>query len=72
MRKLLVFVNGRPVRLENKENYVFVDIFDYIDFDLSQSNGRGIVTKVNGADAQYTQPLFDGDRIDIHWKEIEL
>ncbi len=71
-RKLLVFVNGRPVRLENKESYVFVDIFDYIDFDLSQSNGRGIVTRVNGADAQYTQPLFDGDRIDIHWKEIEI
>lgn len=66
---IVVIVNGRPVQLDKKESYVFVDIFDYIDFDLSQSNGRGIVTKINGVDAQFTQSLRDGDRIDIYWKE---
>lgn len=66
---LVVMVNGRPVQLDKKESYVFVDIFDYIDFDLAQSNGRGIVTKINGVDAQFTQSLQDGDRIDIYWKE---
>ena len=66
---IVVIVNGRPVQLDKKESYVFVDVFDYIDFDLSQSRGRGIVTKVNGVDAQFTQNLRDGDRIDIYWKE---
>ena len=66
---IVVIVNGRPVQLDKKESYVFVDVFDYIDFVLSQSRGRGIVTKVNGVDAQFTQNLRDGDRIDIYWKE---
>ena len=66
---IVVIVNGRPVQLDKKESYVFVDVFDYIDFDLSQSNGRGIITKINGVDAQFTQSLRDGDRIDIYWKE---
>lgn len=71
-REVLVFVNGQPVRLSKKAGYVFVDVFDYIDFDLSRSNGRAIVTKVNGADAQYTQTLYDGDKIEIYWKETGL
>ena len=68
-RSIVVIVNGRPIPLDKKENYLFVDIFDYIDFDLAQSNGRAIVTKINGVDAKYTQDLRDGDKIDIYWKE---
>ena len=68
-KSIVVIANGRPVLLDKKENHVFVDIFDYIDFDLSQSRGRGIVTQINGVDAQYTQDLRDGDRVDIYWKE---
>ncbi len=34
-----VMVNGSPVRLEGKKNYVFVDVFEYIDFDLSKPEG---------------------------------
>lgn len=65
----LVVVNGKAIVLDRKPTHIFVDIFDYIDFDLSQSNGRAIVTKINDADAQYTQELHDGDKIDIYWKE---
>lgn len=68
-KKVEVLVNNLSVVMENKSEYVFVDIFDYIDFDLSASGGRAIVTKVNGIDAQYTQALYDGDRIEIYWKE---
>lgn len=68
-KSIVVIVNGRPIPLDKKENYLFVDIFDYIDFDLAQSNGRAIVTKINGVDAKYTQDLRDGDKIDIYWKE---
>lgn len=69
---ILVSVNGRTLSLEGKDQFVFVDIFEHIDFDLSQSNGRAIVTRVNGRDAQYTQVLRDGDKIEIYWKEIEI
>lgn len=68
-KSIVVIANGRAISLDKKESYMFVDIFDYIDFDLSQSNGRAIVTKINGVDAKYTQDLRDGDRIDIYWKE---
>lgn len=69
VKKLEVIVNNLPVVMEGKTDYVFVDVFEYIDFDLSASAGRAIVTKVNGADAQYTQSLDEGDRIEIYWKE---
>ena len=55
--------------MKRKKEYIFVDIFDYILFDLSQSRGRMLVTQINGEDAQYTQLLHPGDKIDIYWKE---
>ncbi|KAI4452751.1 Dephospho-CoA kinase [Eubacterium plexicaudatum ASF492] len=64
-----VVVNGETIVLKHKKQYVFVDIFDYILFDLSQSRGRMLITKINGEDAQYTQLLQSGDKIDIYWKE---
>ncbi|MDE7063201.1 MAG: hypothetical protein K2O73_08160, partial [Lachnospiraceae bacterium] len=67
---LVVGVNDQRIVLNGKEDYVFVDIFDYIDFDLSAGGGRAIVTLINGEDAQYTQQLCDGDKIEIYWREI--
>lgn len=64
-----VSVNGRPVMLSGKPSYVFVDVFDHIEFDLSKPQGKGIVTKLNGKDAQYMEPLAGGDLIEIYWKE---
>lgn len=64
-----ISVNGDVLQLSGKEEYIFVDVFNYFDFDLSQSNGRAVVTKINGQDAQYTQVLKDGDQIEIYWKE---
>lgn len=66
---LQVIVNGKPVFMQGKAEYVFVDVFEYIDFDLSAGGGRAIVTKVNDKDALFTQKLFSGDKIDIYWKE---
>ncbi len=58
--------------MNGKKGYVFTDIFDYIDFDLSKMQGAGIVTLVNGTNAQYTQPLYNGDKIEVYWKEKEV
>lgn len=66
--RLLVLVNQKPVALEGKRNYMFVDIFDYINFDTSKMQGQGIVTLVNGENAQYTQELHNGDKIEVFWK----
>ena len=64
-----VIVNGETLTLTNKNEYIFVDVFEFIDFDISQARGRMLATEVNGVSAQYTQTLQPGDRIDIYWKE---
>ena len=64
-----VWVNGSPVNLTGKDSFIFVDIFDFIDFDLTASKGRLIVIKVNGEYAEYTRPLHNGDTIEIYWEE---
>lgn len=64
-----VTVNGEVVELMGKDSYIFVDIFDRITFDLNAGKGRAIVTMVNGMDAEFSQPLRDGDRIELYWKE---
>ena len=64
-----VVVNGEKIQLTGKMEYIFVDLFDAITFDLSASNGRAIVTTVNGEDAGYMQKLNNGDVIEIYWEE---
>lgn len=66
---ILVEVNGDEIMLTGKREYIFVDLFDAITFDLNASNGRAIVTKVNGEDAGYMQKLNHGDVIEIYWEE---
>lgn len=68
-RKIIVIVNEEPIVMRGKKSYMFVDIFDYIDFDTSKMHGSGIVTVVNGKDAQYTQELYNGDKVEIYWKQ---
>lgn len=68
-RNVTVIVNDAPVTLSGRMNYIFVDVFDFIDFDLSQSNGRFIATRLNGEPAQYAQEIQEGDVIEIFWKE---
>ena len=64
-----VVVNGSPITLHGKASYVYVDVFDYIDFDLKHPGGSGIETLLNGQSAEYLKELFDGDVIDIRWKD---
>ena len=69
---LTVIVNHFPITMQGKASYVFVDVFDYIDFDLgsSASAGRSIVTNLNGRPAQFMEPLNEGDVIEIYWKSM--
>lgn len=66
---IAVMVNGKPVAMTGKAGYIYVDIFEYIDFDLSRPQGSAVVTQLNGRPAKYMEPLQNGDRIEIYWKD---
>ena len=66
---ITVYVNGEPVPMSGKKDYIFVDIFDRITFDLAAGGGRAIATLINGQDAAFSEKLHDGDQVDLYWKE---
>lgn len=68
-QRVIVMVNRKPVVLRGKPKYVFVDIFDFIDFDLSKPQGA-IVTTLNGVQAQFMEELHEGDMIEVYWKPL--
>jgi len=61
-----IIINGDQITLKGKKNYVFVDIFNYIDMDLSCVRGK-LVLKLNGEDTDYNASLKDGDTIEARW-----
>lgn len=65
---ITVMVNGAPITMTGKAAYVYVDVFDYIDFDLKESKGRSIVCEINNRPADYMEYLKDGDVISIYWR----
>lgn len=68
-RSIIVNVNGSDVKLEGKESYVFVDVFDRINFDLKNVQGTRVVTELNGRPAMYMEQLNSGDRLVIKWED---
>lgn len=62
----IVYVNNAPIALQGKKDYIFVDIFEYIDFDLKNPKGN-IVLLLNGKKAAYTDSLKLNDHIEIYW-----
>lgn len=64
-----VTVNGEKLTLTGKKDYIYVDVFDHIDFDLSKPKGKTVETLINGRRAQYVEPLKTGDVLDIFWKD---
>lgn len=69
--KITVTVNEASVTLENKPEYVFVDIFDYYPFDTKTAAGDELVTKLNGVPCGFFEPVKEGDFIEIFWVNHE-
>lgn len=68
LEEFMVKVNGERISLPPKETpYMFVNIFDYIDFDLSQPKGT-IQLLLNGEKAAVTDLIKKGDEIEIYWQ----
>lgn len=63
-----VVVEGKTIKLVNKDKYVFIDIFDYIEFDLSKPHGT-LTLNLNGKKAGYHDELNNGDVLEIYWKK---
>jgi molybdopterin converting factor small subunit len=70
-REFFVIVNGEKVVLKDYKAYIFVDIFSYINFDLSAPKGN-IVLRLNGKSANFTDKIQRGDEIDIYWENSKL
>lgn len=69
IHSISVVVNGKAITMSGKSAYVYVDVFDYIDFDLTKRQGSGIVTTLNGAPAEYLKEINTGDNIEIYWED---
>jgi cell division protein FtsA len=64
-----VILNGKAqVLCTNKSQFLFVDVFNYIDIDVRTVKGT-IVMLLNGNKANYTDVIQDGDKIEITWDE---
>lgn len=66
---ITVVVNGQPIFLEGEQkNFIFIDIFNFIQFDINNKQGN-IVLKLNGNRAAYTDILNENDVIDMFWEK---
>ncbi|NLM74853.1 MAG: cell division protein FtsA [Clostridiaceae bacterium] len=66
---ITVKVNGKLITLPPKPTgYIFIDIFNHIDFDLTSPKGV-VQLRLNGREAGFTDAIGSGDVIDIYWEE---
>ena len=65
-KSITVKINGKDFILKDKSKYVVVDIFNYIEFDLTVAKGTINLT-LNGEKASYTATIKDGDIIEVFW-----
>ena len=64
---ITVTVNDEKVILSGKESYVFVDIFDKINFDLTENKGM-LMLILNNEKASFYSPLHEGDIIELKFQ----
>ncbi len=69
VKPIQVTVNGKKVQMPAKANPIFVDVFDVYPFDLSKAGGTRLVTRVNGADKDFTEPIQEDDTIELFWEQ---
>ncbi len=63
-----VTFNGRELVMSGKEEYVFVDVFNYAEFDLMFPKGK-LILLLNGSNAGYYDKIKSGDDIQVFWEK---
>lgn len=61
--EFFVYINGDKTILTGKEQYIFIDIFNFIDFQMPKNKIPEMI--LNGRKASYTDILKKGDKIEI-------
>ncbi|KAB3533085.1 pilus assembly protein PilM [Alkaliphilus serpentinus] len=65
---MVILYNGNPLVIDKPhKDLIFVDIFNYIDFNRNKVMGK-LVLKHNGGPADYMAPLRDGDSVEVRWE----
>lgn len=65
--ELPITVNGDPVVLKNKKEYILVDVLDFYPFDLSVAKGNRLETLINGVSSDFTSLVHENDEVKIYW-----
>ena len=68
-KEIHILVNGQRITLKGKDKYIFVDILDYYEFDMTVARGTSLVLKVNQQSAEFSSSIENEDVIDIYWEE---
>ncbi|MBE5916183.1 MAG: cell division protein FtsA [Pseudobutyrivibrio ruminis] len=63
-----VKINGKDMVMSGKKDYIFVDIYNLIDFDPNEGNGRELIIRINGEKCSYAAELHPNDEIECFWK----
>ena len=62
-----ITVNGEPYALHGKAHYILVDVLDIYPIDTSKAHGDYMEIKINGMDAEFSQPLAEHDAVILRW-----
>lgn len=65
---IVVTANQKNYTLSGKDSYVFVEIFDAMQFDTTTVKGSELVMMLNGRKAEHFDELHNGDHIEIYWR----
>lgn len=65
--EVAITVNGDPVILKGKRNYIMVDVLDFYPIDTTVAHGDRLEIKRNGMDSDFTDPIFAGDTVIMQW-----
>ncbi|MBO5617143.1 MAG: cell division protein FtsA, partial [Pseudobutyrivibrio sp.] len=65
---LPIKINGKNMVLSGKKDYIFVDIYNLIDFDPNAGNGRPLVIRINGEKCGYADELHANDEVECYWQ----
>lgn len=63
-----VYVNETKVTITKKTQNILVDVLDVYPFDLTVAKGDTVVIKHNGAVADFTTPISEGDKVQLYWE----
>ncbi len=70
--RVIIQYNGKEFSFQTDKNeIIFVDLFDHIDFDRSDVKGK-LVLLHNGEPAVYTAPIKPGDDIWVYWDQEKI